>query len=682
MRTLKTLFVLNSTVFFCLLFSPRAWAVRPLSASLALVAGDEGTAGYRDGSFTSALFNKPMGLAVSRDGNSLFVADSGNNRIRVIHLDQDNQVTTLAGQGTAGKLDGPLAEAEFNDPRGVLFLPGDRLVVNDFGNQQLRIVDLRAGTVATLAGGAANPGPSPSVTPLAMVPAEQASMKDVRAMAYVGSTDSIFYTQLDSDSLKKLDLKTNLVSTVFGKNSQLPHPAALWYGENNLYVADQDLPLVCQVGGKNMTDLKPVPLAAPQTQMFSLCANGGILYGLLNKTGVPAQRFPLNGLFDNVAYKPQNGIQSYYCPWGDVLPMEDIFSIAPGSYFKWIGFVPDPSDSRKFFLSKPEHNMIVTFRDIFFTGFNNSNGVIEPEYPAKKSKNAYRIMICGDSRSFEIHDFPFKTDFRPLVRQPSATHVIRLAPRVAEELNFQAALNDISSNYEVFNQGLHGELLVWPTFLIPEVAKRNDIDLVIIFSPQGDLNPYDYYFDHPLTADGIPQCPNDLEYLLKPPLERIPDGLPRKFYDYCRAHGLVNVNGKKLDFDPRVYTDPALHDWIVDFYGKSYGVLERKLSALKTSGGKSPRLMILLTYTERGWIQHHDTELWIEAAKKYNFEYLDLNPDMTALHLSYFPLTEEGSHFIREGADFFGKLLANVLVRNKLIPWDKETKPTQEKPAP
>src|SRR5579859_7595333 len=158
----KTL-ILFSIIHLSLLGASPAMAVRPISSNIAMVAGDEGHAGFRDGSFTSALFNTPLGLAVSSDGTRLFVADSGNHRIRVIHLDQDNEVTTLAGQEKAGKGDGPLTVAQFNNPRGVLYLPGDRLVVNDFGNQLLRLVDLKAGTVTTLAGGPA--GPDPSATP-------------------------------------------------------------------------------------------------------------------------------------------------------------------------------------------------------------------------------------------------------------------------------------------------------------------------------------------------------------------------------------------------------------------------------------------------------------------------------------------------------------------------------------
>jgi len=668
MRAFKTSFFLFLTAFLSLLYAPEVWAVRPFSAQIALVAGDEGSFGYRDGSFTTARFNTPLGLAINGDGSLLFVADSGNNRIRVIHLDQNNEVTTLAGQSSAGKLDGPLTVAQFNDPRGVLYLPGDRLLVNDFGNQLLRLVDLKAGTVTTIAGG--SPALGATGTPTPLVPAAQVSMKDVRSMAYVPASDSIFFTQPDSGSLKRLELKTGLVSTVLDKDPSLPRPAALWWGENRLFVADSGSPQVFQLTWKDKAKLIPVPLAAPLTQILSLSSNSGILYALLNQNGVPAQRFPLDGLYEKLPSKPHNGLLSFTNPWGDTIPAEQLFSGVPKPFFSWIGFVPDPSDGRKFYQSLPGCNMIISFRDLFSTGFYNTNNLIAPEYPTKKPKNTYRIIIAGDSRSFEIHNYPFKMDFHPQTRT-WYPYVFRFGPQIEQELNFRAALEGIPLNYEVFNVGHHGELLSWPTFELPEIVKKNDIDLVMIFSPQSDHPPYYYYFDHPLTSDGIPQSPNDPEYMLKPAQERIPDGSPRKFYDFCKAHKLVQMNGRNFDFDPSVVTYPELHDMILDFYGKPLSVLNRKLLNIKTSGGQSPKLLVIYTYTEWGWVQHHDTDIWIEASKKFNLPYLDLNPEMSALHLSYYPLTEEGTHFDPDGFTFFGRLIAHDLIRDKLIPWEK-----------
>ena len=77
-----------------------------------LLAG--GPAGFQDGTGGAAKFDAPSGLAVDGSGN-VFVADTGNNAIRMIS--PSGVTTTVAGQASAGKLDGTGSSAEFNDPK-------------------------------------------------------------------------------------------------------------------------------------------------------------------------------------------------------------------------------------------------------------------------------------------------------------------------------------------------------------------------------------------------------------------------------------------------------------------------------------------------------------------------------------------------------------------------------------
>ena len=56
----------------------------------------------------------------------------------------------LAGSGTPGLADGPLATAQFQEPSGLAWL-GERLYVADTNNHALRWIDLKAGTVGTVA---------------------------------------------------------------------------------------------------------------------------------------------------------------------------------------------------------------------------------------------------------------------------------------------------------------------------------------------------------------------------------------------------------------------------------------------------------------------------------------------------------------------------------------------------
>ena len=108
-----------------------------------------GTEGFADGAGTSAAFNTPSALALGPDGN-LYVADTGNNRIRKIT--PAGQVSTVAGDGNAGYLDGPAAHAQFNGPIGLTVSVKGDIYVADTYNDVIRMITTE-GEVTTVAGG-------------------------------------------------------------------------------------------------------------------------------------------------------------------------------------------------------------------------------------------------------------------------------------------------------------------------------------------------------------------------------------------------------------------------------------------------------------------------------------------------------------------------------------------------
>jgi DNA-binding beta-propeller fold protein YncE len=97
-------------------------------------------------------FNRPMGLALT--GENLYVADTGNNRIRVINV-RTKATTTLAGTATPGSND---TTGSFNGPQGLaLNTTGTELYVTDTENNKIRKITNLTGTpvVQTLAGNGA-----------------------------------------------------------------------------------------------------------------------------------------------------------------------------------------------------------------------------------------------------------------------------------------------------------------------------------------------------------------------------------------------------------------------------------------------------------------------------------------------------------------------------------------------
>lgn len=105
--------------------------------------------GYVDATVVKAKFQRPNGLAVSRDG-TLYIADFGNNAIRTIS--PHGEVATLSGGRVMGvKQDGLAGLASFANPRGIKLDPDGNIYVADFGNNAIRQIDTHQ-LVSTVAG--------------------------------------------------------------------------------------------------------------------------------------------------------------------------------------------------------------------------------------------------------------------------------------------------------------------------------------------------------------------------------------------------------------------------------------------------------------------------------------------------------------------------------------------------
>jgi len=111
-------------------------------------AGTTGTAGLVNGTGAAALFNGPTGIATDISGN-VYVADNGNNVIRKIT--SKGVVTTLAGSGNRGALDGTGAAASFNQPQALTVDGIGNVYVADKGNNLIRKIT-PDGVVTTIAG--------------------------------------------------------------------------------------------------------------------------------------------------------------------------------------------------------------------------------------------------------------------------------------------------------------------------------------------------------------------------------------------------------------------------------------------------------------------------------------------------------------------------------------------------
>ena len=178
--------------------------------TITTVAGN-GTPGFSGdrGPALSAMLSDIDGMATDNIGN-LFIVDSVNQRIR--RVDSVTQIiTTAAGNGIIGFAGdgGPAVLAQFNDIDGVEVDAQSNLFIADTGNNRIREVDGATGIIKTVAG---NGG---SVFSGDGGPANLASLRYPSGVS-VDPQGNIFIADTFNNRVRRVDKATGIIKTVAG----------------------------------------------------------------------------------------------------------------------------------------------------------------------------------------------------------------------------------------------------------------------------------------------------------------------------------------------------------------------------------------------------------------------------------------------------------------------------------
>jgi len=186
--------------------------VRRLGAQTASTVAGTGARGFSGdgGPATDARLSSPAAIAFDSEGN-LYIADTGNNRIR--RVGRDGIITTIAGTNRPGYGgDGrPAALAVLNSPAGIAVGLGDSVFVADTGNNRVRMISAN-GTISTYAGtgdaGYAGDGDL----------ASQAVLDSPEGLA-VDAEGNLYVTDTFNERVRKIDLE-GVITTIAGDGAQ------------------------------------------------------------------------------------------------------------------------------------------------------------------------------------------------------------------------------------------------------------------------------------------------------------------------------------------------------------------------------------------------------------------------------------------------------------------------------
>src|SRR5580704_17169339 len=238
----------DGALYFCEVGNHRVRRLDLKTHRLSTVAGS-GTKGYSGdgGPALQALLNEPYEVRFDKAGNMFFV-EMQNHVVRRVDA-KSKIISTLAGNGSPGFAGdgGPAAKAQFKQPHSVAFDPSGALLICDIGNNRIRRIDLKTGTIDTYAG-TGEKKPTPDASPLAGTPLNEPRAVDLDPKG------NLYLALRSGNVVLRIDSKTKMIYHLAGtgetgytgdggdaKLAKLNCPKGIaWSSDGGVYLADTE----------------------------------------------------------------------------------------------------------------------------------------------------------------------------------------------------------------------------------------------------------------------------------------------------------------------------------------------------------------------------------------------------------------------------------------------------------
>jgi sugar lactone lactonase YvrE len=195
------------------------------------------TIGFSNGTLSSASFYSPRGFSFDAQGNT-YVADMGNDAIRKIT--SAGIVTTFAGTGSAGYIDGTTT-AEFYNPQSTVIDAAGNIYVADRTNNLIRKIT-PTGTVSVLAGAIAPAGTTQSAVPGYVDGSAAIAQFNYPCALAIDASGNLFVADLGNHAIREVSPTGNVTTFAGGPNfpDQVGVPSGVALdAQGDVFVSDE-----------------------------------------------------------------------------------------------------------------------------------------------------------------------------------------------------------------------------------------------------------------------------------------------------------------------------------------------------------------------------------------------------------------------------------------------------------